>query len=331
MISLTLPLFLGGLLAYPLQSPPHEPAPTPRFAGTYRPAEGFLSYHQAPRSGPKRVLTQGHGEIQGWLPLSPGKIWEQEVDLQENVGQINGFVFTYASSHPDPTGHSGSLNINFGLPDGKYRQLRLHGLPLGGQNGELLAWKVLVDLTNGHETLLKRSAWKGQSFSWSMETHHPNTGPCVKKGDDPARLIHLATQQIEEQASASLALELQTLPLGVTSYSARNPGTADCLQLRASRLHQEDGLLWDVIGKRDDRNYLLVMSEARCEVPVGEATLLVEETSRSRVLPLKKDSLITRDKASHQPLYLQVLEFDGTPSLHNLTGASQALRYVSLP
>jgi hypothetical protein len=331
MITLTLPLFLGGLLAHPLQSPSHEPAPIPRFAGTYRPAEGFLSYRRKARSGPERIFTQGTGEILGWLPLAQGKLWEQEVVLQENPGQINGFVFTYASSHPDPTGRAGSLNINFGLPNGKYRQLRLQGLPLGGRNGELLAWKVLVDLTNGYETLFETSVQNDQSFAWSMETLQPNTGPCVKIGDAPALLIDIGTQKIEKQASISLALELLTLPPGVTSYAAKKPGSADRLQLRASKLHRDGSILWDVVGKRKGRNYLLVMSESRCEISVGDATILVEETAQSRVLHLQEESLFTHDNAVHQPRYIQVLEFDGTPSVQNLTGASQGLCYINLP
>lgn len=129
----------------------------------------------------------------GWCYLDKGALPDRGESEKE---QINGVEFEYCSTYPDATGNAGTIVLYFfddltatacegplGGASSWVHRIQVNNLPLGGANGELQCWRVILDLTGGAEfnLLQEESGQEDRRFGWTMECMQPDAGPVLAK------------------------------------------------------------------------------------------------------------------------------------------------------
>ena len=300
--------FAGWVLATSLSGQSLESAPTPRFAGVYRPGIGFLSYQPESPSTHPQDAPQTTEPLQ-WQPLVANTETEHHV-WQKGSGQVNGFALTYTSTQADSTGNGGNFLLRFWLPQGGYREIPLSGMPLGGARGQKQSWKVVVDLSNGLEPQVPfQNDWE---FGWSWQADANQTGPCLKTQD----------------GVTDVCLILLTQAHGFRSFYPSVVGTDDRLTLQAQEIKNRM-YSFTVKGLHTDKRYALFLGDQKSEWEIGESTLLLDtDTIRERLLFENGECTLSVSLENQQPIFIQALEFDGVISKASLTGASQGLVFI---
>jgi len=300
--------FAGWVLATSLSGQSFESAPTPRFAGVYRPGVGLMPYQAENLRG-----QQGHTQAEigslRWDPLAANIEIEHHV-WQRGGGQVNGLELIYTSTKADPTGKGGNFLLRFWLPQVGYREIPLHGMPLGGARGQKQSWKVIVDLSKGLEPRVPfQNDWE---FSWSWEADVNQTGPCLKIQD----------------GVTEVCLKLLTQPKGFRSFYPSFGGADDRLTLQADKIRT--GIYsFNLKGAQHGKKYALFIGEQKTDWEIGESTLLISTDSiRERLLFENGECTLSLSLENQQPIFIQALEFDGVISKASLTGASQGLVFI---
>ena len=300
--------FAGWVLATTLSGQNLESAPTPRFAGVYRPGVGFLSYQQKNLLSQQRYAQAEIGALR-WDPIAANCEIEHQV-WQRSSGQVNGFELIYTSTQADPTGNGGNFLLRFWLPQGGYREIPLYGMPLGGARGQKQSWKVIVDLSNGLEPQVPfQNDWE---FSWSWEANVNQTGPCLK----------IKKRVIE------VCLNLLSQPSGFQSLYPSFAGANDRLTLQANEI-QTGIYSFSLKGAQHGKKYAMFIGEQKTEWEIGKSTLLISTDSlRERLLFENGECTLSLSLENQQPIFIQALEFDGVISEASITGASQGLVFI---
>jgi hypothetical protein len=176
-----------------------DSSPTPL---SFKFGEGYERVTSSTRSGPVTIFNNRAARLYYYMPVSntdefvdEGSFHFQGVNGSE---QINGLVFDYCSSLPDPIGTAITVELRFyeevvafqgvtGWMDANNRNEKcgysLTGLPGNTAGGFSECWTVSLDLTGGYECTLpqEQTSGSGDTFGWSAiymdALNSADTGP----------------------------------------------------------------------------------------------------------------------------------------------------------
>lgn len=296
------------LLNTSLEAQNSNSAPTPRFAGVYQPGIGFLRYESQNAFDSGRSKATSGIERLSWEPQWPHQQTKGIIWSSENF-EINALEVIYSSRYADPTGRGGNFLLSVELPGEGVQEIPLHGMPLGGNQGQLQSWRIIIKLTNGLEWQTKTS----HPIHWSWESNAPETGLCLLK---------------DERSKKQPYLKALTQEQGFKSIYPLNPGDGDNLTLQVKKNEAREVYSFAVQGGRPGKRYILFLANKRNQEEILTSTLLINKSTVFNRIPMDQGECTIQLPSKDIPVFIQALEFDGKTSDLSLTGASQGLRYT---